>query len=451
MLESALGSSASLTDLAANLGRACLADQRLLQVNLENPDVYETVEDLAALVRTTRQAAWQQAPANGYAELLDDTAITANVEALRSLTPAAELGILRGLCSGPLPLFFEGFRGRLALQKGMPIPNATRPVNKLFGARCTPYQQTLTSRDLLGRTGFDLYLEIDSGLDVAIDFSHADALDQLTWPKGRLPRVGTIHPRLDGDRIAYRLRGNRIFDVKPSAWSLEWTLKQLNAIKSAHIALLPELCLPSADALESALAADPSRYPAIVVAGSAHDRQGGAQVNESRVYLKGELVLRHRKIHPLQTQTLGNERFAEPIREDLRPQQREITLLSGEKSRMAVLICADLNDGSIPLVLKNCGVNLLLVPSLTFQAGAFNGNVCLLASHCQALSVVANSVLDKVEGEPHAPFLVLVGVPVSDAIGQSRDYFRQPAQTGVLAVLDPNRPLASALTWKRPS
>jgi predicted amidohydrolase len=333
----------------------------------------------------------------------------------------------------------------------MPIPNATRPVQNLFGDLCTPYQQTITARELLGRTGFDLFHETDPRIRVTIDFSHGAKLDALTWQEGRLPSVGTVHPRLDGRRLDYKLAGDRVFDVRPKEWSLQDTLDQLAAIGDAQIAMLPELCLRSPNALEAALASDPSRYSPIVVAGSAHERieTGGTRssINESRVYIEGQHVLSHKKIRPLETSHIGNVNLKRLIREDLSPTQDTITLLSGEKTRMAVMICADINDGAIVRVLEECGVNLLLVPSLTYKPGAFNGAACLLASHCQALCVMANPILDRLKGAPQAPFLVLAAVPRSGANEQSREYFHPPARTEVLGMLDPNQPLASALSW----
>src|SRR5207245_2594447 len=138
---------------------------------------------------------------------------------LAPLDPVGHLAILRGLCEGPLRLFYEGFEGRLTLKRGAPIPHATRPVQELFGARTTPYRQTITARGLLGRTGFALYHESDPTITVVVDFSRRERLDAITWP-GRLPRVGTIHPSLHGDRLSYSVSGKAIFDVAPADWSL---------------------------------------------------------------------------------------------------------------------------------------------------------------------------------------------------------------------------------------
>jgi predicted amidohydrolase len=452
LLEGVVGAPRSLLELATSLGRACLGDAALLHENLKNPVLHETVEELATLVRARGAQAWlQQPPPGGYVALLDTPKVHATLAELQSLDPASHLGILRGLLAPALDRFFDDLRGPITLARGMPIPNATRRVQDLFGKTCTPYQQTITARELLGRTGFDLFHDSDPRIGVTIDFSHSDKLDALTWPKRKLPRVATVHPRLDGKRLDFKVSGDRVFDVKPEPWSLQGTLAQLTAVASAHIAMLPELCLPSAGALAAALASTPSRYSPIVVAGSAHERinAGGkrSSINESRVYIDGQQVLSHKKIRPLETKHLGNDTFEQMLHEDLSPTQDSITLLSGEKTRMAVMICADINDSAIVRVLEECGVNLLLVPSLTYKTGAFNGAVCQLASHCQALCVVANPILDRLKGARRAPFLVLAAVPRAGANEQSQEYFRPRTRTAARAMLDPNRPLAAALSW----
>ena len=452
-LEADLKTSQTLIDLATRLGRACLSDQGLLEKNLEKPTIKRSVERLGKLVARTNPQAWQRAPRGGYEALLASTSIQQLLSDLASLDPVRHLAVLRGLCPGALDLFFDQFRGRLELSPGVPIPNATRPVQLIFKDDTTPYQQSITARLLLYNTGFDLFTDVDPSITVTIDFSHRDRLDAITWPSNRFPRIGAIHSRLDKGRLDYRVVNRRVFDVGPKKWSLAQTRKSLKAVKDAEIAILPELSLPSPKALERELIANPTSYSPMVVAGSAHARlkAGGKplRVNESRVYIDGVLALRHRKIRPLETRTIGPKRFEHPIRENLQPPQKQLTLLSGEKTRMAVVICSDLIDRGIPRVLEECGVNLLLVPSLTYKTGSFNGDVCKLASTCQALGVVVNPILDRVGSRASLPFTMLAAVPNSRANQQSHEYFLPKGQKAIHAVLDPNQPLDvdAALRW----
>ncbi len=443
--------SQSLIELATRLGRACLADQGDLEADLENAAVRDGVENLEALVARTDPDAWQRAPRRGYASLLAGAEIQELLAGFKSLGPVAHLALLRGLCRAALDLFFKGFNGRLELTPGMPIPNATRPVQMIFKENTTPYQQSMTARLLLYRTGFDLFTDIDRSIAVAIDYSHRKRLDEIAWTSNGLPRIGAVHSRLDQGRLRYHVSGRRVFDVGPSSWSPQETLRALAAVSRSEIATLPELSLPSPTALERELARNPERYSPMVVAGSAHalldEHRQQLRVNESRVYIDGAVALTHRKIRPLETHNIGNDRYANLIREDLRPEQNKITLLSGESTRMAVVICSDLIDRGIPRVLEECGLNLLLVPSLTYKTGSFNGVACMLASTCQALCVVVNPVLDRLASQSKAPFTMLAAVPHSGSKEQSHEYFLPRGQTETFAVLDPNQPLAGALRW----
>ncbi|HXP37453.1 MAG TPA: hypothetical protein VN817_06790, partial [Solirubrobacteraceae bacterium] len=225
-VEVAAGSCDSLIELATQLGHACLEEQRLLEVNLGKEVVRGAVERLAALVLATDPAAWQM-PQADFRQLLGGEQITAVLAEVASLDPVGQLGVLRGLCAGALQLFFDDFDGHLTLSKGTPVPHATRPVQKLFGSRCTPYRATISARELLGRTGFDLFRDTDPSIAVTLDYSRRDAIDAIGWPEERLPRVGSVHPRLDGDRLSYTLKDGLVFDVGPADWSLDQTLEAL--------------------------------------------------------------------------------------------------------------------------------------------------------------------------------------------------------------------------------
>jgi predicted amidohydrolase len=244
------------------------------------------------------------------------------------------------------------------------------------------------------------------------------------------------------------------FGVEPTKCDPAALLLALRGVADAAIAVLPELCLtqPAADAIGDALASDPGAYPPLVVAGSVHVRdsdEGGDEIraNESRLYLDGEVVAAHRKIHPFVTRDLNGERLPEPIREGLTDEQKTITVLSGTCTRLTVVICADLNDAQVPSLLEAVGVNLLLVPALTPEPGAFHGTLCALASRCQGVVVIANAHLDPLDAENPPPFLLMLGVPRPDASEQARAYPDEPRQPPSLARFDPNEPLASAVRW----
>lgn len=339
----------------------------------------------------------------------------------------------------------------------MPVPFATRPVRALLG-HATPYQPTLAKSGLLEGLGHGLFEHDASGpIRVALDFRFRTRLDELTWTaEKRLPRIATLHPALgDAGLEIGALQDEWFFDVRPRDWEPTSILERLGAVAEIPIAVLPELSLPTPDALEAALAAEPDRFPPLVVAGSAHVREqrpdgGEVRANEARVYIDGRLASIHRKIHGFATHRLNGVTRARPWVEGITAEQKTITVLSGSHTRLAVVICADLNDeGSrIPGLLEDAGVNLLLVPALTDDLGAFTAAVSAIASRCQGVAVVVNG--DRANGSAAAPFLALAAVPRPAPRDQLRLYPEHAREArGTLMVLDPNVELCHAMDWTR--
>ena len=135
------------------------------------------------------------------------------------------------------------------------------------------------------------------------------------------------------------------------------------------------------------------------------------------------------------------------MREGITSEPKALTILTGEFTRLGVVICADLNNRQLPSLLKDAGVNLLLVPALTPETGGFNGGVCTLASWCQGVSVIANVDGSFFEAAEEPPFTVMVGVPRARVAEQSRE-FPGPGSFPASAVIDPNKSLDEALEWR---
>jgi hypothetical protein len=385
----------------------------------------------------------------GFVHALAIDGLGDQIEFAEAQHPIGHLAVLRGLCHRALPYFYETTEDRLILDRGYPVPFATRPIPVLFDDS-TPYQPTLMNGKLMENTGFRLF-ESAAGAEfqVALDFRHRQRIDEITWiDRGRLPRVTTVHPYFStAERDPREVHDKWWFDVRPSSPDMDALLDLLREGADAEIAVLPELCLPQqgADALGDALARRPQDFPPLVVAGSAHVREPSGsyetRANESRTYLDGELVSVHRKIHPFHARLPGH---GDPLPEGLTREARIINVLSGEHTRLAVVICADLNDADIPRALENAGVNLLLAPALTDEVGAFNGAICGLASRCQGMSVIVNSRLDPTSGGQQ-PFAVMASVPRSSPGRQSREY--PPDAGSSVGKFDPNVELAAALEW----
>lgn len=401
----------------------------------------------------TPYAAWEAAiedPASSEDRLGPD--LLAAVRRAKTRQPLDFLGVLRGLCNGPLNELFETTSARFELTKGMPVPFPDRAV----GWETTTKPETLGDAGLIYPFPFDLYTHLPAEeLRVVLDFSVAEQLDEVTWrEEEQLPLVATLHPKGGGDLTVDRHARDRFFGVRPAQWDVEAIKDLLVRAKAegARVAVLPELSLPSPDALEEELGRSPGSYPEIVVAGSAHCEapaakgRGRSRVNESRIYLDGECVAVARKHKAFRFRQLGDRTFRRAQWEDLSKEPTTITVLSGRNTRLAVAICADLQEKMIPRLLEDAGVNLLAAPSMTPKIGSFTPSVSGIAGYCQGIAAVANTRWNDT-GEP---FLCLCAVPrphPSEQLDAQAGDGENPAPE--LAIIDPNKPLPEALSWKR--
>jgi len=444
----------SLPDLARRLGDACLDAEGELRAMRSQETAARQLERVEAGAARLSLATWEEVVADPprFPDEVGGRLVDA-IERARTRQPLDFLGVLRGLCRKALPEHFLGVGGQVGLDRGLPIPFATRPINRIPGFDCTPAQATLHRNSLLDPLPYSLFEFSERGpVRVVLDFTHGDRLDALTW-KGEagLPRIATVHPPGGGD-LQLEIDGDRFFDVRPEGWDADSVLALLARAKGerADIAVMPELSLPTPGALEEALAASPEKYPPIVIAGSAHCRSsssaGGDEIraNESLVYLDGRVVAVARKHHPFTTKRLFGRTLADPVTENLSAEQKTVMVLSGRRTRLAVAICADLDEITIPRLLVAAGVNLLLAPAMTMKVGSFNTALCDVAGYCQGVGAVAN-VRWREDGKP---FLCLVAVPRPEPAEQSAaltgDGVEPPPR---LAILDPKEPLALAVSW----
>lgn len=118
--------------------------------------------------------------------------------------------------------------------------------------------------------------------------------------------------------------------------------------------------------------------------------------------------------------------------------------LSGARTRLAVVICADLQEAKIPALLVAAGVNLLLVPTMTRKIGSFNTAVSDVAGWSQGVAALANTRW----GEDGKPFLCLCAVPRESPLEQTAALPGDGCEPApVLGVFDPNQPLPDAVSW----
>jgi hypothetical protein len=466
----------SLLDLARRLGIECLECGGVMGDALEDPDAHEEFERLEDAVAATDPALWQPREEGGsLAHVLEHGDLGELVELVETNTPLEHLAVLRGLCARPLREFFEAIKGSVTLDRGMPVLLADRPLphpprdadaelDEIAQAEeedGTPYFRTLNMGHSIAELPYRLFnLSAGGQIKVELDFKHREQIDKLTWSDEHgLPKIATLHPVVDRSTHGIELVGeSQFFDVRPKHWDLDDALDQLRRVAAAgvEIAVLPELCLPCPGALEEKLAENPDQFPALVVAGSAHVREphrsGNREIraNESRVYLEGERIATHRKFHHFEFREMGDFAFDRKRKEALTGEQKTVTVLASERTRLAVLICADLNDNRVPEILTSTGINMLLVPSLTPRPGSFNGAICNVASYCQGIATIVNVELNGLEGHGAGPFFAMAAAPRPAAHSQSEE-FRPDSEAlrPAIGVIDFNRPLADAMAWMR--
>jgi hypothetical protein len=448
-LNSELLAAESLPDLAGRLGARCLDKADHLTGMKGQQASCRELDEVADRVKRIPRLVWEKAIADP--STFETIAGPGLLDALRRAwmrQPLDFLGVLHGLCQGALDEHFRVCTDRLELDRGMPIPFATRTPPE--GVAWMTWQGTQAEGGLLDPLPWTLYpFRQSEGPKVVLDHSHRERIDELTWTAAqRLPRIATVHPAF-GELDFEITRQGKFFDVRPKHPDHKWLLDRLAAAKDAQVGVLPELCLARPDELEAELAADPDAYPPLVVAGSAHLREGsgGGEVraNESRVYLDGELVAAHRKIHVFKTKILGEQTYAEPLQEDLSGEPKSIDVLAATHTRLAVVICADLLDEKVPGRLLAAGVNLMLAPAMTTKAGSFETTVEEISGRCQGVSAVANTRHDA-DGKP---FLCMLGTPRADR----DERFAALGGSGVvpppdLAVFDSHEALPGAVEWR---
>lgn len=455
-LQEQLELASSPFDLARRLGDACLEGGWLLKRFTERPEVGPDLEELEARVERLDPELLEADADSGFAHLMDVPGIRAAVERLEGFNPIEHLGFLRGLIRHLRPLY-DDFEGVLEVSSGSLIPIAERGINQHF--RPSPRIETCGINDLLHGSSFYLFeFGASKSVPVELDFRFRDRLDEVTWSAAkRLPKIATVHPRVGKDGILVEERDpGGFFGVRPRNFEVEAVLDQLRALPpDVSIAVLPELSLPQADALEDALAAAPDSYPPIVVAGSAHLRETATEsvdglevrANECRIYLDGSRVGAHRKIHPYEMRrTPEGGKVEEPMTERLTKERKPLTVLAGRFTRLAVVICADALDNHLHAPLADAQVNLLLVPALTPESGGFSGTIGALASRCQGVSVIANVDTAFFSGAEDPPFAVIVSVPRGKMAEQGRE-FHSPGPFPAATVIDPNESLDQALEW----
>jgi hypothetical protein len=422
VLDRARRSATDLRDLAQQLGVIVLENEDVILDDLDKvPDSGELMERLRVATAQLDLDAWPGAVRTLKPEL---------IAAIRKLSPTPELAalaFLQGLCTGngPLDRFFAAAWGDLPLRRGDPFPVPPPPLNATLGRLSPNPMSTVRRQGPLTRVT-DFEIHHDARWPTVLILRDKETLDAAAWvwtgdgdgAAARLPLVSVVFPcDVNGLQLpADEVTAAHWFGVWPKdgVWQLDDltdTLRLARA-KGCSIALLPEMTLPHPDALEAVVAegAKKNEMPSLVVAGSAHVREqseDGSTVrsNASMTYLNGAPLMRHRKLHPFRTadRTVLGEESAPGTRDEwLSTTGLVLQVAMGRRTRLAVLICADVLDSYVHEQLLHLQVNLVLVPSMTFDDAGFNG-LSDIPNLNQGTVIIANAAL--------APFAVSCRIP----------------------------------------
>jgi hypothetical protein len=368
--------------------------------------------------------------------------------------------LLEALCLNGLVPWFAATRDTVLLECGDPFPVGSRDLRGLFPA--TPaLSKTIDYDELLSGVGCRIWRMPDGSVpSVELVFRHRFVLDDATWVPQRgqllsdvhegrrtLPIIATVHPLGCVSELRVQESDDAtFFGVGPTEPVVETALGMLTCARQAgaDIAVLPELCLDKPDSLAGPIAENASNYPRVVVAGSAHIRDGDVRSNVSETYIDGVTTLVHTKIRPYLWRGQTAEGKFER-REDLTPSST-LRILCGDHTRMAVAICSDVINGPIPDALKMAAVNLLLVPALSVKPGTFRSVATSLAEFSQAVTAVVNGSLLP-SGTKAQPFMVVLGAPHED--DPSSMFATPPSGRRAVGRFDPAMPCTNgAFSWQ---
>lgn len=249
-----------------------------------------------------------------------------------------------------------------------------------------------------------------SPFDVVFDFGVDGELEHLL---STLTHVASAHPNDDTTEIDYpRHTPAVVFPITPANTKMQAEfidgLLDLSLAREADapsILVIPELAT-TAD-LAQAIAERVTDEPGfcLVIAGSWHE----GPVESARNVSVGVLpeygaVLRHSKIFPLTAELKTKERsWKEGI---VTPERGLITVYTGDRYRLTLLICKDFLDSTLASSLVRLAVNVLLVPAMSPKTHAYVARVAAHAVDSQALSLVAVGPL-RWAGEDVGPVAVL--------------------------------------------
>lgn len=207
----------------------------------------------------------------------------------------------------------------------------------------------------------------DGVIRVTFDSRFADQVDDVC---GSLQRVATLSPRPGSTR-----RDVPLVELATAAF-----------VDGATVAVAPELAAENLD-LEIVWPNVPSGC--LLAPGSQYLSIEGNEVNRVTLGFGTEIQtqLRYRSIS-------FHDKFSPFVvdgeAENITPRPPHLTVLAGQRYRIAALVCKDLLSPDVTATLGRLGISLLVVPALSAKVDGFVAAAEFLASHSQTVSVCAN-------------------------------------------------------------
>jgi predicted amidohydrolase len=247
------------------------------------------------------------------------------------------------------------------------------------------------------------------GLEVRVSLAAEDALAPLSMAS----RLAAALPNRSVDELTYdryEAGGQPVFyQVRPVAPAAQRAnvLRLLERAIDAGVeaVVFPELSVDAALLDELRAFCDARDWPfTLLVAGSHHVpvAAGAAGENLCVALLNGALELEHRKFSPFD---LGGRR------EHLRPATAAITIHLSTQCSLAIAVCKDILDTAVVRVLSDLCVKLVLAPACSSKRQGFEAHATELATHAQAVTLVANT--GGGAGDPPQRSCAVVGRPTA--------------------------------------
>lgn len=209
--------------------------------------------------------------------------------------------------------------------------------------------------------------QFEGRVRVTVDSRFADAVDDVC---GSLRRVATLSPA-----SGLSLRDVPLHELAVAAF-----------VDGATVVVAPELAAEGLDldAIWPSVPAD-----CLLIPGTQRLSADGNEVN--RVTLGfGSEIQTQLQFHSIAFHDKFSPFIVDGEAENITPRLPHLSLLAGQRFRMAALVCKDVLSPDVTATVARLGISLLVVPAFSAKVDGFVAAAEFLASHSQTVTVCAN-------------------------------------------------------------